>query len=241
MFKVVVLQARMTSTRYPGKVLADLDGSPMLAQMLRRLKQSRSADLVVLATTVNATDDPLIEVAKAEGVEWARGDEFDVLSRYVLAARKFQADVVIRLTADCPLIDPGIVDKVVSGLLDHSNDCDYASNVLKRTYPKGLDAEAMFADVLFRMDRLGSSKSAREHVTSFLRFERPDLFLRHSVEDAADNSDLRWTVDERDDLELVRTLFRELNLSRKLVPYEQMVSYVRSHPAISAINAQVPR
>ena len=241
MGRVAIVQARMTSTRLPGKVLMDLSGSPMLAQQLRRLKQCRALDLIVVATTVNAADDPVVQVACAEGVESFRGNERDVLSRYVEAAREFDAEVVVRITADCPLIHPEIVDSVVSALASDARGCDYASNVLRRTYPKGLDAEAMYADVLFRMDRLANSVEAREHVTGFLRFERPELFVCRSVTDADDNSNLRWTVDERRDLDLVRKLFCELDLSHAVVPYREMLAFVRAHPEISAMNARAAR
>ena len=241
MNRVGIIQARMTSTRLPGKVLTDLSGSPMLAQQLRRLRQCRMLDVIVVATTVNATDDLVVQVACAEGVESFRGDEHDVLTRYVKAAHEFEAEVVVRITADCPLISPEIVDSVISALTSDVRGCDYASNVLRRTYPQGLDVEAMHADVLFRMDRLAYSVEAREHVTGFLRFEHPELFVCRSVTDADDNSDLRWTVDERRDLDLVRTMFRELDLSHAVVPYREMLAFVRAHPEISAMNAGTSR
>jgi spore coat polysaccharide biosynthesis protein SpsF len=241
MRRVAVVQARMTSTRLPGKVLKDVGGSPMLAQQLRRLKHCEMLDVIVVATTRNTTDDPVAKVACAEGVEVFRGDEHDVLSRYVGAAREFGADVVVRLTADCPLIAPELADAVVSGLTSDDRGYDYSSNVLRRTYPKGLDTEAMYADILFRIDRLARSAEAREHVTGFLRFDHPELFLCRSVTDSEDNSDLRWTVDETSDLEFVRRLFQEMNLSSAVVPYRKMLSFVRAHPEICAINAGLAR
>ena len=230
MKRVIAVQARVTSTRLPGKVMADIAGRPMLAQQLRRLKQCSMADEIVIATTPALTDEPIVELAKREGVQCFRGSEDDVLSRIVGAARQTQADVVVRITADCPLIDPQVADQVIAELVNLPADCDYASNVLQRTYPRGLDTEALFVDTLVRMDRLARSRASREHVTVFLRLERPDLFLCRSVMDHEDNSDLRWTVDTAEDLEFVRALYGALDLSTRPVPYPEMIAYVRAHP-----------
>lgn len=239
MKRVIIVQARMTSTRLPGKVLMDLVGRPMLVQQLRRLKRCRLMDELVVATTVNAADDPIVQVARAEGVRRYRGSEQDVLSRYVEAAREAQAEVVVRVTADCPLIDPDVIDRVIQALLDGPGTCDYTSNVIERTYPRGLDTEAMFRDTLERLDRLARSPSAREHVTIFLLQEHPELFLTHSVRDAEDNADLRWTVDAEEDLAMVRRLYEELTIGERAVSYREVLAHVRAHPALAAMNAAV--
>jgi len=239
MKRVIILQARMTSTRLPGKVLMDLAGRPMLAQQLRRLARCRQVDEIVVATTTNATDDPVVAVARAEGARWYRGSETDVLARYVGAAREARADVVVRVTADCPLIDPEESDRVVATLVAQRERCDYASNVVRRTFPQGLDTEVMHADTLERLDRLARSSPAREHVTYFILNEHPEFFRIHSVTDTEDNSDLRWTVDVPQDLEMVRQLYEELNLGEQVVGYRELLSYVRAHPAVAAVNAGV--
>lgn len=233
MKRVVILQARTTSTRLPGKVLTDLAGKPMIAQQLVRLKRCREVDEIVLATTTNSTDDPLIEIADAAGVRWFRGSESDVLGRYIGAARESDADIVIRSTADCPVIEPGIVDQVVRHLSERPAELDYASNVVRRTYPRGLDVEAMFRDTLERAGRIGHSPAAREHVTYCILQERPELFLIGSVEDKEDNSDLSWTVDTAEDMERVRTLYAALDLGRAEVPYSDTVRFARTHAAPS--------
>ena len=237
MRRVVVVQARMTSTRLPGKVLADLGGYPLLAQMLRRLVRCRRVDDFVVATTTNAPDNAVVEVAKAEGVRWFRGDEHNVLSRFLGAAREAHADMILRITADCPLIDPEQVDRVIEAL-ETNPSFDYAANVVERTFPRGLDTEALHRDTLERIGRLAVSASAREHVTYCVR-ERPDLFLVCSVRDSQDNSDLRWTVDTPIDLVMMRRLYAELALGDHLFDYPRILSYVRRHPEISAINAHV--
>lgn len=228
----------MTSSRLPGKVLMELEGAPMLAQQLRRLRRCRLVDDITVATTVNSTDDPLVSLADAEGVRWFRGSEDDVLSRFVGAAREAGAEAILRVTSDCPLLDPVETDRVVAELTDHAAECDYAANLLHRTYPRGLDVEALFSDTLARIDRLARTPLEREHVTVVPR-ERPELFLVRSVEDAVDNSDLRWTVDTPRDLELVRRLYGELQLARRDVSYPEVVAYVRSTPELATWNAGI--
>jgi spore coat polysaccharide biosynthesis protein SpsF len=239
MKRVIIVQARMTSTRLPGKVLKDLSGRPMLAQQLRRLRRCRAVNEIVIATTENASDDPVIALAQKEQVPIFRGSENDVLSRFVGAARRFQADVVVRITADCPLIDPEVVDAVVTDLTDHRGACDYASNVQERTYPRGLDVEAFFRDTLERMDRLADTPLYREHVTAVLREDRAGLFLSRSIVDTQNNADLRWTVDTDIDLALIRAIYRDLNLDQAFVGYRDILAHVRSQPALAGMNAGV--
>jgi spore coat polysaccharide biosynthesis protein SpsF len=236
MRRVLIVQARMTSTRLPGKVLEDLAGRPMLARQLGRLRACRNVDELVVATTTNATDDPLVALADAEGARWFRGSEHDVLSRYAGAAREAAADVVVRVTSDCPLIDPDEVDVVIAAL---EPGIDYAANIIERRLPQGLDTEALWRDVLERMDRIASSVPAREHVTWFCRDERPELFVNRSVVRPYDASDLRWTVDTPDDLALVRRLYTELGLAERPRPLGEILAHVRAHPDLQAINAHV--
>lgn len=209
----------------------------MLAQVLRRLRACRRLDGILVATTTAAADDVIVSLAREERVECLRGSEDDVLGRYADAARASSADVVVRITADCPLIDAGVVDTVVDAL--ESGECDYASNVIQRTYPRGLDVEALFRDALERVDRLGRSRQAREHVTWFVLHERPDLFVSRSITDLEDHSALRWTVDTAEDLAFVRRLYDELGLNTRTVPYADTLHYVLAHPDLSAINAAV--
>jgi spore coat polysaccharide biosynthesis protein SpsF len=225
---VVIVQARMTSTRLPGKILADVAGRPMLAQELTRLQAMAEASEVMVATTVLSTDDAVAELALGLGVRCFRGDEHDVLGRYEGAARDARADIVVRITADCPLIDAGEADRVVRALRDAPGGADYASNVMRRTFPRGLDVEALHRDVLDRTVRLATSRPGREHVTWFIREERPDLFERRSVTADTDDSDLQWSVDRPDDLERVRALFAALDLAAHPLPYADVVAHVRA-------------
>jgi spore coat polysaccharide biosynthesis protein SpsF len=238
MKRVAIVQARMTSSRLPGKILADLCGRPMLAQQLRRMKRMEEIDDIVIATTVNAADDSVVDLARCEEVRWFRGDEHNVLSRYCNAAREAHADLVLRITADCPLLDPGESDRVSRALTDEPTLWDYASNVMERTYPRGLDTEALFIDVLTRVERMASSPSALEHVTWLVNHE-PRLFARKSVVHAENNAHLRWTVDTPEDLAAVRSIYGALGLGEAYCPYSQVLAHVKRHAELSAINAHV--
>jgi spore coat polysaccharide biosynthesis protein SpsF len=239
MHRVVIVQARMTSQRLPGKVLMEVGGRPMLEHQLARLGRCAAADEIVLAVTTNPDDEPLVALARRLGLRWHRGSEHDVLARYAGAAREAAAGLVVRVTSDCPLIDPDEVDAVIAALEERRATADYASNRLEPHLPRGLDAEALWRDVLERTHRLAVSAPAREHVTWFCYAERPDLFALHAVRRPFDAADLRWTVDTPDDLALVRRLYAELGLAERHVPAAEIVAHVRRHPELAAINAHV--
>lgn len=236
---VAIVQARTTSTRLPGKVLMDLAGEPVLARVLARVAAAPGVDEVVVATTVNETDDAVVALTRRLGYRWFRGSEHDVLGRYVGAAREADAGAVVRVTADCPLLDPNVVGRVVSELLEHPADCDYAGNAVVRSYPRGLDAEALFRDVLERVDRLAVRPEQREHVTMAVYASFPDLFLRRDVVAAQDDSDLRWTVDHPVDLEVVGAAYEALGLGDAPLPYLDVVEWFRHHPEVAARNAEL--
>jgi len=227
----------MTSGRLPGKVLMDLEGRPLLERELERLQRCERADEIVLAVTTNDDDDGLVALADRLGVRWFRGSEHDVLASYLGAAREASADLVVRVTADCPLIDPGETDAVIDAL--EARRVDYASNTLERTLPRGLDTEALWRDVLERTARLATSPPAREHVTWFCHHERPDLYALHAVRRPYDAADLRWTVDTQEDLAVVRRLYADLGLADAPLPVADVIAHVRAHPQIAAINAVV--
>jgi len=227
----------MSSTRLPRKVLKDLAGAPMLIQQLRRLARCTTLDEITVATSTATGDDPVVETTEREGFRWFRGSETDVLARYVGAAQEARADVVVRSTADCPLIDPGTVDRVVGSL---TPQWDYASNVVERSFPAGLDVEALHLDTLVRTDRLATSAAAREHVTWFILREHPELYRIRSVVDEENNSDLRWTVDEEADLELVRRIYGALDLARVIRPYSEVIAYVRADASLVPTSKAAP-
>jgi spore coat polysaccharide biosynthesis protein SpsF len=222
----------MGSNRLPGKVLMEAAGVPLVAHTLRRLRAAERLDDIVLATSHLPADDALVDLARTEGVGCHRGSEQDVLRRMCDAAREADAGLVVRITADCPLVDPAIVDRVVAELIERRERCDYASNVIRRTYPRGVDTEAMWMDAFERMERLATSTRAREHVTTFVLRERPDLFLRHSVElEDEDHSAHDWSVDTAADLKLIRRLIDALGAADRPVSWravlEQADAWVR--------------
>jgi spore coat polysaccharide biosynthesis protein SpsF len=227
---VAVIQARMTSSRLPGKVLADLAGAPVLARVVERLRGARQLSEVVVACTDQPADDPIEEWATARRIPVVRGSETDVLGRFVRAALSRRADAVVRVTADCPLIDPLVTDRVVDELLTHAGSVDYVSNVLERSYPRGLDVEAFFLDTLLKLDRVGRLPEDREHVTLALRRPGAAGFVLRSIRAERDDSDLRWTVDTPDDLTFMRELFGALAMTGPMPSYERVVTWCRAHP-----------
>ena len=163
---LIIVQARMTSTRLPGKVLLPLAGKPMLSRLVERLRGVRHADGLVIATTLNATDDPISALCEGLGAACHRGSEHDVLSRYADASRLHGGDVVVRITSDCPLIDPMLIDRVIDTYWE--GGCDYVSNMLPPTWPYGMAVEVFSAAALYEANAAATQDSEREHVTPFI-------------------------------------------------------------------------
>ena len=207
MTTVAVIQARCGSTRFPRKVLASLQGRPMLAHIIERVSRATLVDRVVVATTVGAADDDVESLARAAGAGVTRGSEDDVLSRFVLASHEHDADIIVRITADCPLTDPMVVDAVIGARADA--EADYASNVEPPTYPEGYDCEVFTAECLARIDREATVAYEREHVTVRVR-EHLDTFRTAHVAHDPDLSWMRLTVDVPADLARVERLLEAL-------------------------------
>jgi spore coat polysaccharide biosynthesis protein SpsF (cytidylyltransferase family) len=164
---VAIIQARMGSSRLPGKTIADVAGRPLLLHVVERTQRARRVDKVVVATTDRSSDDPIADLCQREGIQCFRGSEDDVLDRFYRTAQAHGADVVVRITADCPLIDAAVIDKVIARF--QAGDCDYVSNILRYTYPDGLDTEVFSFAALERAWREAKKPSEREHVTPYLR------------------------------------------------------------------------
>jgi spore coat polysaccharide biosynthesis protein SpsF (cytidylyltransferase family) len=205
---VAIIQARLSSTRLPGKVLQPLLGMPLIVFMWRRVLRAKRVDDIVLATSLDPSDDPLAAEALRHGLACHRGDLNDVLARFEGAARATRADVVVRLTGDCPLIDPDVIDRVVDALV--GGGLDYVSNCDPPTYPDGLDVEAFTLAALSKAHACARLPSEREHVTPYIRNGKA-LFAQANVESAVDMSALRWTVDHAEDLAVVRGLVAEFS------------------------------
>ena len=232
---VAILQARMGSTRLPGKVLLDLAGRTMLARVVRRVRRAPGIDEVVVATSVASGDDPIVEECRRLDAACFRGSEPDVLDRYYRAAAALQADVAVRITADCPLIDPGESGRVVRAFLERKPD--YASNILCRTYPRGLDTEVMTAATLARAWREATEPYQRTHVTPYV-YQHPERFRLLAVTGEEDLSVHRWTVDAPDDLELVRAVYLRMD-GEDAFSWHDVLRLVREEPWLGELNRHV--
>lgn len=233
-----ILQARMRSTRLPGKVMLSLEGKPMLARQIERMKQSKMLDGIVLATTEDPADDVLKGVAEEQGVGFFRGSAHNVLDRYHGAAQKFNASVVVRVTGDCPVIDPQIIDKVIETFL-HTN-VDYISNWLKPTFPDGLDVEVFSFRTLEHMRQNAKLPSELEHVTRFV-LNNQDRFKVMNFSYSQDLSKLRWTVDELDDFIFVSKIYELLFHKNPAFGFSDILAILQKYPELSALNAQYLR
>jgi glutamate-1-semialdehyde 2,1-aminomutase/spore coat polysaccharide biosynthesis protein SpsF len=231
MITAAIIQARMGSSRLPGKVLADVAGKPMLKRVCERVARATGVDVVLVATSTAPADDAVADFCRREGVCCYRGSEEDVLDRYFQAAREVKGDVIVRITADCPLIDPAVIDKVVDAF--RRAGVDYACNTLRRTYPDGLDVEVFSAAALGRAWLEAAKPSEREHVTPYLR--TAGGFRTLGVESEIDLSarQMRWTVDEPQDLAFVRRVYQETNGHQPL-GFREVLDLLERKPELAA-------
>ncbi len=231
---VAIVQARMGSRRLAGKVLAKLGGSPVLRHVTTRVAQARTVDQVVVATSDHYRDDPIATWCAAEEVECVRGPESDVLARYVLAAEASNADVVVRVTADCPLLSPAVLDLVVAARAE--SGADYASNTIARGFPHGLDVECLTRTALNAADAEALHPDEREHVTPFV-YNRPERFHLASVTAPEDWSWLRWTVDTAADLQTLEKIVSEVPTALDpLTCWLATAAQIAASPALRAAN-----
>lgn len=233
---VAIIQARVGSTRLPAKVLADIAGQPMLARVVERAARIPGIDDVVVATSRLAADDAIAEMCGARGWRCTRGSEDDVLLRYVEAASEVGAAVIVRVTSDCPLLDPEVGGRVVAVLTTRLGELDYVSNTLRRTFPRGLDVEAVSREALERAHREARDPASREHVTRYI-YQHPDVFRIEQVVDVEDRSALRWTVDTEADLALVREIYAALG--DRPFRYAEVLALCDARPELTRINAGV--
>ncbi len=234
---VAILQARMSSSRLPGKVMAPILGRPMIGWQIERIRRCRTIDRLVLATSTDPSDDGLVAYATALGVDVVRGSLEDVLARFSAAMQRFPARHYVRLTGDCPLLDPEIIDRTVS--LHLTSPADYTSNSHEPTFPDGLDVEVMTAAALRRAAIEAQASSEREHVTLYIR-QRPELFSLQSVKNDEDLSDYRLTVDTAADLFVVTEIFRVLS-PRGPFGLADVMRYLKRNTALRALNSSSRR
>ncbi len=232
---VAVIQARMGSTRLPGKVLLDIAGCSMLARVVRRASRAELLSEVVVATGESPEDDPIVEECHRLAVPCFRGSDEDVLQRYHGAALAHGADAVVRITSDCPLIDPGVIDRVVHEFLER--EPDYAANILDRTWPRGLDTEIMTAATLDRTFHEADLPYERIHVTPYI-YRHPGLFDLLSVTQPEDLSNGRWTVDSPDDMEFIRAVYERFDGDDR-IGWRDVHRLLASDPTLARMNRHV--
>lgn len=225
----------MGSTRLPGKVLMDIEGKTAQARVTDRLSRAGQVQQIVIATTTSALDNAIVSEAERNGIAVSRGSEQDVLSRYLQAAEEFCADVIVRITSDCPLIDAEIVDRVVYEAL--STQADFASNCIERTYPRGLDVEVVTLEALRRADDICDQPYQREHVTPIF-YERPDLFRVGSVTGDEDCTRHRWTLDTPEDLRLIRAIYSHF-ADPDYFGWREVITLMEENPELAEINSHV--
>jgi spore coat polysaccharide biosynthesis protein SpsF len=235
---VCIIEARLRSTRLPGKVLLPVVGKPMLQLMIERLRRARTIDEIVVATTDQPADDPIIELCSSLSVAVFRGSENDVLARVLGAAQAFRADVIVETTGDCPLLDPAVVDMVVSDF--RIGGADFVSNTLTYTTPRGTDVRVFTTDALDEINCTSYDQADHEHVSLHF-WEHPERYRLRNVrtELPAEVANLRLTVDTVEDFELVRKIYEELYPNSPDFTLADVLDLLRRRPELAAINQHV--
>lgn len=238
-----IIQARMNSTRLPGKILKEVCGKPLLELLVERLGCCDKIDEIVVATTADKSNDRVEAAVKQMEASCFRGSEDDVLDRFYQAAKRSNADHVIRITADCPLIDPNVVTKVIDVYLKSQGteaSYDYVSNTLNPTFPDGLDVEIFSFNMLERLHKVSDRAYQREHVCTYM-VEHPDEFKIKNVSHDEDLSSLRWTVDNLEDFELIKEIFEGLYPEKKIFYMEDILGFLERNPRLNELNKDFKR
>ncbi|MBI4305285.1 MAG: glycosyltransferase family protein [Chloroflexi bacterium] len=233
---VGIVQARMNSKRLPGKVLKDIVGEPMLGRVLSRSRRAARIDHIIVATSTAEADDSIASWCDASGWDCFRGDEADVLDRFYRAATKYQASLVVRITADNPLLDPEIIDRVIDAFFAHA-PLDYASNRLPpHTFPQGTEIDVLTFEALAHAWLEDDNHALREHVTPYV-YRHPERFRILNVSDTVDRSWMRWTVDTAEDLAFVRRVYE--HFGRDTFSWRELLDVLEKNPHWSEINGAV--
>lgn len=237
---VCIMQARTGSTRLPEKVLKKIKNKTILEHDIDRVLKAKSVDELVIATTEKEEDNVIVDIAKNCSVGHYRGSEDNVLSRYYFAAKKYNAEIVIRITSDCPLIDPQIIDDMVNEFLKlrKNENLDYLSNKVKMTFPRGLDVEVFTFDALEKTFLEATQKFEKEHVTPYI-YLNPNKFKIKNYENDTNYSMFRWTLDTEEDFLLIKTIYDHLYNENKMFLFKDVLKYVQENPKISKLNDHV--
>lgn len=235
---VASIEARMTSTRLPGKVLLPIMGKSMLEYLIERVRESKKIDQIVVATTNNDDDDPIVDLCNRVGIASYRGSENDVLDRVLNAVKSVNGDIIVELTGDCPLLDPIIIDETIDFYL--KNNFDYVSNCLSRTFPIGYDTQVFSFKVLERVHSITQDPADREHVSLFI-YEHPEIF---SLWNIRSNLSQKWwsarlTVDTKEDFLVISSIFEALYPKFRIFGLDHVITYLDNNPAIMNINSHI--
>lgn len=235
---VAIVQARMGSTRLPGKVMMKICGKPVLMHVIDRLKVCKLLDKIVIATTTCNQENIIFDAVENydSSIGLFRGSEENVLERYYLAAKKFNVDVIVRVTSDDPLIDPVLIDDLINEYL--KNDCDYASNSIIKTFPLGLDAEVFSFNVLSKAYKNSTFDYEREHVTPYIK-DNPDKFKLLNVPNNVDLSYLRWTLDTKEDFEFIEEVYERIYHKKPMFFMKDVLNLLQKEPELIEINKHV--
>jgi spore coat polysaccharide biosynthesis protein SpsF len=228
---VVIIQVRMSSTRLPGKVLKKLNGITVLESLLNQLNYSKLLNDKIIATTSNSEDDVIVNFCKSKEIKCFRGSQDDVLDRYYNCAKKFSINTILRITSDCPLMDPQVVDNVIDFYL--KNSYDYVNNFYKRTYPYGNDVEIFSLKVLEKVWEKATKPSEREHVTPYI-YNNPDEFSLGWIENKENLSEFHWTIDRKEDLIFVQNIFKKI--SKRPILMKDIIDVIKDDPSLLEIN-----
>jgi spore coat polysaccharide biosynthesis protein SpsF len=241
MKKVAIIQARTGSTRLPGKVMKKLFGKTILVHIISRVKIASLIDDVIVATTLSKEDDVIVEETEKYDIECFRGSEEDVLSRFYFASKSIDTDIIVRITADCPLVDPYVMDTMLNKFHDLRSGrvkVDYLSNTLERTYPRGLDVEIFSRESLERAYKEALEPYEREHVTPYI-YGHPELFYLYSFKNNEDLSHYRWTLDTAEDWTFISEVYARLYNGKNTFTTEDVLELLRREPELIEINSNV--
>ncbi len=228
---IAILQARMSSSRLPGKVLREVNGKPMIYWQLKRIYQAKNVDKVIVATSIDTTDDPLVDFLKSEEILYVRGSLNNVKERFDHVITQFPSDSFVRLTGDCPLVMPDLIDELVDAF--HLANVDYLSNTIKPTYPDGLDIEVVKSEAFEKLNKNVLSKAELEHVTYGLH-SRSGQFKTQNYLNSQDLSNLRWTVDYQEDLDFIRVIFSHFKGREDSFNFNEMMDYLSAHAELKS-------
>jgi len=235
---VAIVQARMGSTRLPGKVLKKILGKPLVEYLIERINSSQMINDLVIATTTNRCDDAIVDYCRTHHIKYYRGSEEDVLSRYMEAAESYKAEVIVRICSDSPLVDPLLIDELVREFLLKYPSCDYLSNTIKQTYPLGMNIEVFSFESLQKTYKNAKSQYEKEHVTPYIYYN-PHQFKICEKHYQHDLSMLRLTVDVAEDFELVKTILEKLYPIDPCFTLENIVSLYNQDSDIFKINSHI--